>query len=152
MNEKKLAAAAIDPAIVKELAKILRDDGLSEIEVQIGDMKLRLARLAAPAPAHAPAHFHAPPGPAPAAPPAAEAAHPGVVISPMVGTIYLSPEEDAPSFVKEGDAVLEGQTIMIVEAMKTFNPIPAPHAGRITKIYVANKQPVEFGEALAIIE
>jgi acetyl-CoA carboxylase biotin carboxyl carrier protein len=136
------------------LAKILRDDGLSEIEVQLGDMKLRLARqVTAPAPVQAQPHApHATAAAAPPAPVAETGAHPGTVTSPMVGTIYLSPEEDAPTFVKEGDPVAEGQTIMIVEAMKTFNPIPAPHAGRVMRIYVADRQPVEFGEALAVIE
>ncbi|MBL8550814.1 MAG: acetyl-CoA carboxylase biotin carboxyl carrier protein [Hyphomonadaceae bacterium] len=154
MSEKK----ALDPAIVRELAKILREDGLTEIELELGDLKLRLARMAAVAPVQAFAPAPAPvlqagPAPAPAvAAPAEDRNHPGALTSPMVGTIYLAPAEDAPEFVKEGDAVVEGQTLMVVEAMKTFNPIPAPRAGKVKKILVANKQPVEFGEALAIIE
>jgi acetyl-CoA carboxylase biotin carboxyl carrier protein len=155
MSDKK--AAGLDPAIVKELAKILREDGLSEIEVELGDMKLRLARPiagAAPAPvAYAPAPAApAPVAAAPVAPAVEDRSHPGAIVSPMVGTIYLAPDEEAPEFVKEGDAVIEGQTIMIVEAMKTFNPIAAPRAGKVTRIFVANKQPVEYGEALAVIE
>jgi acetyl-CoA carboxylase biotin carboxyl carrier protein len=100
------------------------------------------------------------PPPAPAAAPAAPAPapvadlrqHPGAVTSPMVGTIYLAPDPDSAPFVKEGDSVSEGQTLMIVEAMKTFNPIPAPRAGVVKRILVADRQPVEFGEALALVE
>ncbi|MCA3734825.1 MAG: acetyl-CoA carboxylase, biotin carboxyl carrier protein, partial [Phenylobacterium sp.] len=97
-----------------------------------------------------------PPSPASAAEPAAAAPTPApaagdAVKSPMVGTVYLQPQPDAPSFVKVGDTVAEGQTLMIVEAMKTMNPIPAPRAGKILEILVLNGQPVEFGEPLAII-
>lgn len=161
MSEKK-AAAGIDPSMVKELAAILRDSGLTEIELEQGELKLRLSRAGpAPAPvmAAAPvAHVAAPaaaPAPAPQAAPEAPTdmrQHPGAVTSPMVGTIYLSPEPDAPTFVKVGDSVTEGQTLMIVEAMKTFNPIPAPRAGVVKNILVSDRQPIEFGEALAIIE
>jgi acetyl-CoA carboxylase biotin carboxyl carrier protein len=161
MAEKKPAASAgIDPEMVKELAAVLRDTGLTEIEVQHGDLKLRLSRAATivqAAPAAHPVATH----PLPAAPPAAPAApqaqedlrhHPGAVTSPMVGTAYLSPEPDAPAFIKEGDVVAEGQTLMIVEAMKTFNPISAPRAGTVKRILVGDRQPVEFGEALVILE
>jgi acetyl-CoA carboxylase biotin carboxyl carrier protein len=162
MSDKK--SAAIDPELVRELASILSDSGLSEIEVEHGELRLRLARALTAV--HAPTHMvqvpqmvaaHAPPPPAAAAPAAAAPtgdakAHPGAVTSPMVGTAYLSPEPDAPPFVKIGDTVTQGQTIMVVEAMKTFNPIPAPRAGKITAILVSDAQPVEFGEALAIIE
>ena len=160
MSEKK--TQAIDPDLVRELAAVLNDSGLSEIEVEHGELRLRLARTltaavgaahthvvaAAPAPvAHAPA-------PAPAAPaPAADAgSHPGAVPSPMVGTAYLSPEPGAAPFIKVGDTVNAGQTIMVVEAMKTFNPIPAPRAGKVTAILVTDAQPVEYGEALVILE
>jgi acetyl-CoA carboxylase biotin carboxyl carrier protein len=156
MNDKK--THAIDPDLVRELAAVLNDSGLSEIEVEHGELRLRLARtLTAAAPAHthvvaAGPAAHAPiPAPAPA--PAAEAAsHPGAVPSPMVGTAYLSPEPGAPPFIKIGDTVNAGQTILVVEAMKTFNPIPAPRAGKVTAILVTDAQPVEYGEALAIIE
>jgi acetyl-CoA carboxylase biotin carboxyl carrier protein len=160
MAEKKPAASAgIDPEMVKELAAILRDSGLTEIEVQHGDLKLRLSRAAiiqAGPPAH-PVAGHPPPAASAAAPAAPQAQedlrhHPGAVTSPMVGTAYLSPEPDAPAFVKEGDVVAEGQTLMIVEAMKTFNPIPAPRAGTVKRLLVADRQPVEFGEALVILE
>jgi acetyl-CoA carboxylase biotin carboxyl carrier protein len=165
MSDKK-PAAGIDPDLVRELAGILRDTGLTEIEVEHGELKLKLAR-AAPVAAPAPTHFaYAPapppayaPAPAPAAPMAVEApkaadlrAHPGAVLSPMVGTAYLSPEPGATPFVKIGDTVAAGQTLIIVEAMKTFNPIPAPRAGKVVQLLVTDSQPVEFGEALAILE
>lgn len=159
MSEKK---TNIDPGLVRELASILNDTGLSEIEVEQGELRLRLARTltvaAAPAPAFAaaaPAAIGAPAAPAPAAsaPAAADLSkHPGAVASPMVGTAYLSPEPGAPTFIKVGDTVTQGQTLMVVEAMKTFNPIPAPRAGKVTAILVTDAQPVEFGEPLAIIE
>jgi acetyl-CoA carboxylase biotin carboxyl carrier protein len=100
---------------------------------------------------------HPPAALAPTPAPAAETQedlrhHPGAVTSPMVGIAYLSPEPDAPTFIKEGDVIQEGQTLMIVEAMKTFNPIPAPRAGVVKRILVADRQPVEFGEALVILE
>lgn len=160
MSDKK---QAIDPDLVRELAKIISDSGLSEIEVEHGELRLRIARTltaaaapvthmvaAAPAPvAHAPA---APPPAAAAAPAADAASHPGAVPSPMVGTAYLSPEPGAPTFIKVGDTVNAGQTLMVVEAMKTFNPIPAPRAGKITAILVSDSQPVEYGEPLVILE
>ena len=157
MSEKK--TQAIDPDLVRELAAVLNDSGLSEIEVEHGELRLRLARTltAAAAPMHthvaaaAPAPVaHAPPAAAPA--PAADASHPGAVPSPMVGTAYLSAEPGAAPFIKVGDTVTAGQTIMVVEAMKTFNPIPAPRAGKVTAILVTDAQPVEYGEALVILE
>ncbi len=162
-SDKK--SQAIDPALVRELAKILDDTGLSEIEVEHGELRLRLARTLtlSPPPTHthvvhsAPAPMTALPAPAappPAAPaPAADAAsHPGAVPSPMVGTAYLSPEPGAPPFIKVGDTVNAGQTLMVVEAMKTFNPIPAPRAGKVAAILVTDAQPVEYGEPLVILE
>lgn len=152
----------IDPALVRELAAIINDSGLSEIEVEHGELRLRIARTLTAAPVahavHAAAPVHAPiaaaaPPPAAAPTPAADAAsHPGAVPSPMVGTAYLSPEPGAATFIKVGDSVTAGQTLMVVEAMKTFNPIPAPRAGKITAILVTDAQPVEFGEPLVIIE
>jgi acetyl-CoA carboxylase biotin carboxyl carrier protein len=162
MNDKK--TQAIDPELVRELASVLNESGLSEIEVEHGELRLRLARTltAAAAPMHthgvaaAPGPTtHAPATPAPAAagaPAADAAAHPGAVPSPMVGTAYLSAEPGAPPFIKIGDTVTAGQTLMVVEAMKTFNPIPAPRAGKVTAILVSDAQPVEYGEPLAIIE
>jgi acetyl-CoA carboxylase biotin carboxyl carrier protein len=151
----------IDPRLVRELAGILHETGLTEIEVEHGSLRLKLSKATAvvaaaaaptpmPAPAYAPAAAVAP---APVeAKPADAKAHPGAVLSPMVGTAYLSPEPGAAPFVKEGQMVNEGQTLLIVEAMKTFNPIPAPRAGKLVKLLVSDAQPVEFGEALAILE
>jgi acetyl-CoA carboxylase biotin carboxyl carrier protein len=148
----------IDPALVRELATILNDTGLSEIEVEHGELRLRIARTLtmAAAPAMQAHVVHAPPPQlthAPAPPPAADPAkHPGMVPSPMVGTAYLSAEPGAAPFVKIGDTVTEGQTVLVVEAMKTFNPIPAPRAGKVTAILVTDAQPVEYGEPLLILE
>jgi acetyl-CoA carboxylase biotin carboxyl carrier protein len=156
MSEKKIQA--IDPKLVRELAAIINDSGLSEIEVEHGDLRLRIARtLTAAAPAQTHVVHAAPVAPAPApiaasAPPADAAAHPGAIPSPMVGTAYLSAEPGAPPFIKIGDSVTAGQTLMVVEAMKTFNPIPAPRAGKVMAILVTDAQPVEYGEALVILE
>jgi len=157
-SSPKAPAEQIDARLVRRLAGILNDTGLSEIEVEHDGLKIRVARTltaAAPVAMAAPA-FAAPPSPASAAEPAPAAPTPApaagdAVKSPMVGTVYLQPQPDAPSFVKVGDTVTEGQTLMIVEAMKTMNPIPAPRAGKILEILVLNGQPVEFGEPLAII-
>lgn len=160
-HEKK--APAIDAQLVRELAAVLAETGLTEIEIERGELRLRLARTAQVSPLVAPAmqtHVIASaPVPAPAAapalsapPPASPADHPGAVPSPMVGTAYLAAEPGASPFIKVGDAVNAGQTLMVVEAMKTFNPIPAPRAGKVTAILVADGQPVEFGEPLVILE
>lgn len=156
----KKAAGSVDPDLVRELADILRDSGLSEIEVSHGDLKLRLARTLtvaaapiAPAPLALAAPAHAPTSaPAEADSGADLRSHPGAVASPMVGTAYLSPEPGAQAFVKIGDQVSEGQTLLIVEAMKTFNPIPAPRSGRVARFLVSDGQPVEFGQPLVILE
>lgn len=157
MSDKK---TQIDPNLVRELAAILHDTGLSEIEVEHGELRLRLARTLVHAAAPQ-AHTHvvhsapaaaAPPPAAAVAAPVDIAKHPGAVPSPMVGTAYLSPEPGAPPFIKIGDTVAQGQTLMVVEAMKTFNPIPAPRAGKVTAILVTDAQPVEFGEPLVILE
>ncbi len=155
-TEKK--PPGIDPHLVRELATILNDTGLSEIEVEHGELRLRIARtLTAAAPAMQTHVVHAPPpaqlthAPAPVAS-ADPSKHPGMVPSPMVGTAYLSAEPGAAAFVKIGDQVNEGQTLLVVEAMKTFNPIPAPRAGKVTAILVTDAQPVEFGEPLLILE
>lgn len=156
-SSPKAPAEQIDARLVRRLAGILNDTGLSEIEVEHDGLRIRVARtLTAAAPVAVAAPVAAPaPVPVPvaveAAAPAPVAVEGDVVKSPMVGTVYLQPQPDAPSFVKVGDTVAEGQTLMIVEAMKTMNPIPAPRAGRILEIIVANGQPVEFGEPLAII-
>ncbi|MCA3721598.1 acetyl-CoA carboxylase biotin carboxyl carrier protein [Phenylobacterium sp.] len=155
-SSPKAPAEQIDARLIRRLAGILNDTGLSEIEVEHQGLKIRVARtlaVAAPMAVAAPLQQAAAP-PAPevvAIAPAAVAAAGEPVKSPMVGTIYLQPQPDAPAFVKVGDVVSEGQTLMIVEAMKTMNPIPAPRAGKILEILVLNGQPVEFGEPLAII-
>jgi acetyl-CoA carboxylase biotin carboxyl carrier protein len=154
-----------DIEFIKALAELLRANDLTEIEVNrdYGDddaLTVRVARQAAavvaqPAPAPLPLPPVAAPaaaGPAPAAMPADPLDDPGVVPSPMVGTAYLQAEPDAPPFVKVGDVVAEGQTILIVEAMKTMNQIVAPRAGRVKRILVADGQPVEFGAPLFILE
>ncbi|MDR6625460.1 acetyl-CoA carboxylase biotin carboxyl carrier protein [Caulobacter segnis] len=156
-------APAIDARLVRKIADILKDTGLSEIEVEHAGLKIRVARelTAAPvnyvqaaAPAYAPAPAAAPAAAAPAAEaaPAPAAARGDAVKSPMVGTAYLSPQPGADAFVKVGDTVSAGQTLLIVEAMKTMNPISAPKAGKIVEILVADAQPVEFGEPLVVIE
>lgn len=154
-----------DAALVRELAAILREADLGEIEVGQGDWRIRVTRAAAPvhtpavhaaAPIHQPAQ-HTPALAAAAAAPArltveTVASHPGLVKSPMVGTVYLAPEKDADPFITVGKIVAEGATLLLVEAMKTFNPVGAPRAGRIKEILVTNEQAVEFGEPLVIIE
>jgi acetyl-CoA carboxylase biotin carboxyl carrier protein len=140
---------------IKDLAELLSDTGLTEIEIETGDMRIKVARqgtaVSAVVPAPAPV-APAPEAAAEAAPAAAPTDHPGGVKSPMVGTAYLAPEPGAANFVKVGDTVNEGQTILIVEAMKTMNPIGAPKSGKVTQIFISNEQPVEFDEVLMIIE
>ena len=157
-------APAIDARLVRKIADILKDTGLSEIEVEHGGLKIRVARELTAAPvnyvqAAAPTYAPAPAAAAPvAAAPVAEAAPAPAAVrgdavkSPMVGTVYLSPQPGADAFVKVGDAVAAGQTLLIVEAMKTMNPISAPKAGKVVEILVADAQPVEFGEPLVVIE
>ena len=147
----------MDTEFIRKLAKLLEETNLGEIEMADGDRKIRVARpavAAAPAPAAAPT-MAAAPAPAAAAAPAsaADAAkNPGAVKSPMVGTAYLLPEPGKPPFVHIGDKVVAGQTLLIIEAMKTFNPIKAPKAGVLKQILIDNAQPVEFGEPLMIVE
>jgi acetyl-CoA carboxylase biotin carboxyl carrier protein len=147
----------IDTRLVRRLAAILTDTGLSEIEVERGGLKIRVARNITPAPvmqAYAPAPVAAAPAAAPApVEMVGESLPPGELIkSPMVGTIYLAPQPGAPAFIKVGDSVVAGQTLLIIEAMKTMNPIPAPKAGVVRAIMAQDGQPVEFGEPLAVIE
>jgi acetyl-CoA carboxylase biotin carboxyl carrier protein len=138
----------IDEALIRKLAKLLKETGLTEIEFETDDARIRVnAGASGPVIAAAPAIA------APAAAPAAGADAPaaGSISSPMVGTAYLSPEPNAAAFVKVGDRIAKGQTILIIEAMKVMNPIPAPHAGTVTQILVQDGQPVEFGEPLMVI-
>jgi acetyl-CoA carboxylase biotin carboxyl carrier protein len=147
-----------DQALIRDLAELLKETGLSEIEIEREGMRVRVARqvasagLYSPAAAASTAPATLAAGAAPAASLADPAKHPGAVPSPMVGTAYLAPEPDAAPFVQVGTRVSQGQTIMIIEAMKTMNHIPAPKAGVVMAILVGNGQPVEFGEPLAIIE
>jgi acetyl-CoA carboxylase biotin carboxyl carrier protein len=148
--------AQIDGDSVKQLATILNDTGLTEIEYDTGGIRIRVARSAAPAPVYAaPAAVAAPasPGAAPAASAGGDvASNPGCLKSPMVGVVYVSPEPGAAPYIKVGDQVTAGQTVLIIEAMKTFNQVKAHKAGRVTQIMVADKNPVEYGEPLMLIE
>jgi acetyl-CoA carboxylase biotin carboxyl carrier protein len=155
MADPKAPADPIDARLVRRLAAILNDTGLTEIEVERGDLRIKVARNVGLTSGPAVYAMPAAQPLAAAASPAARASEPEtdgeVVKSPMVGTVYLQPEPGVPPFVRVGDMVTEGQTLLIVEAMKTMNPIPAPRSGRIVEILVADAQPVEFGEPLAII-
>ncbi len=158
-----MTAERFDPETVRQLALILTETGLTEIEVESKDSRVRVVRAHPPA-AHAPVHaavHHAPPPPvhvaaalAPAAEvaPADDAHHPGAVLSPMVGVAYLSPEPGAPPFVTAGQSVITGQTVLLIEAMKTFNQIKASKGGTVTRVLVASGSPVEYGQPLLIIE
>ncbi len=148
----------IDPELVRELAELLNQTDLTEIEVEKGDLRVRVARnisATVQVPAAAPmAAMPAPVATAAAAPVEAKptAAHPGAVPSPMVGTAYRRPSPDAKPFVEIGSIVKQGERILLVEAMKTFNDIVAPRAGKVTAILVEDGQPVEYGEPLLVIE
>ncbi|WP_421998012.1 acetyl-CoA carboxylase biotin carboxyl carrier protein [Reyranella sp.] len=151
-----MAKFEMDTEFVRKLAQILHETDLGEIELAEGDRRIRVARPAVTVAAPAAMAAAAPP-PAAAATAAAPASgdvakHPGAVTSPMVGTAYLAPEPGKPAFVSIGDKVAAGQTLLIIEAMKTFNPIKAPKAGTVAQILVDNAQPVEFGEPLMIVE
>ena len=156
----KTASARSETKLVQELADILDKSGLAELEYETDAVAIRLSRVTGAATVVAPAPVVTAPVTAPASAPApAEptavanpADHQGAVTSPMVGTVYTAPEPGAADFISEGDMVKAGQTLFIVEAMKVMNPITAPSAGKVTKILVQNAQPIEFGEALAIIE
>lgn len=145
-----MANHQVDDELIRKLAKLLGETGLSEIEFETKDWRVRVGRqMQAVAAAVVPAPAMAPSGPAATAP---AANHPGAVTSPVVGTAYIGPEPSAPPFVRVGDKVKQGQTLVIVEAMKVMNPIPAPRAGTVGQVMVANGQPVEFGEVLMVIE
>ena len=148
-----MAKLGVDVQLVRRLAALLEETGLVELEVKSGDQSIRLARPgAAQAAAAAPAPAQPVAAPPPTAPAVVAGPNPNAVTAPMVGVVYLAPEPGAPPFVKPGDAVTEGQTILLIEAMKTFNPVRAPRTGRIARILVADKTPVEYGEELVIIE
>ncbi len=144
----------VDGALVRELAVLLAETGLSEIEYAVGDRRIRVARntaapIAQPATA-APPQAGASAGELAAAP--SLAAHPGAVKAPMVGTVYLSPQPEAPPFAKLGDSVSADQPLLIIEAMKVMNQIRAPRAGRLTQILVEDGAPVEYGEVMMVLE
>lgn len=156
-----MAKFELDTEFVRKLAMILDETNLGEIELADGERRIRVARptaaVAQAAPvvmAAAPATAAAPAAATGAAPAAAGdlSKHPGVVKSPMVGTAYLAPEPGKPNFVSVGDKVNAGQTLLIIEAMKTFNPIKAPKAGTVMQVLIENARPVEFGEPLMIVE
>jgi len=144
----------IDSDLVRTLAALLEETGLTEIEYAVGDRRIRVARtaaavaptvtVAAPAPAEASA--------APASAPVAPVDHPGAVKAPMVGTAYIAPQPDQPPFVKLGDRVEEGQVLLIIEAMKVMNQIRAPKAGRVAEILIADGAPIEYGQVLMVVE
>ncbi|HKU98609.1 MAG TPA: acetyl-CoA carboxylase biotin carboxyl carrier protein [Vineibacter sp.] len=145
-----------DLDLVRKLAGMLSETGLSEIEYEVDNRRIRVSRAIAPiaAPVMLPGAAVATMPGAAAAPAAAadDNNHPGAVKSPMVGTAYLAPEPGKPAFVAIGDKVAAGQTLLIIEAMKTFNPIKATKAGTVTKVVVENAQPVEFGQVLMVVE
>ena len=146
----------VDSALVKRLARLLEETGLTELEYATDHWRIRVARQPAAAHANAEPAAQAPAAPAgapiPAAAETADASHPGAVVSPMVGTVYLLPEPGAPPFVKLGQEVKAGETLLIIEAMKVMNPLPAPRAGRLAAILVENGAPVEYGAVLMIVE
>ena len=148
--------STINSDLVRQLAALLDETGLTEIEYESGAMRLRVARQPAPVvPAgFAPALPASPSSAGETAPSASapDARHPGAVTSPMVGTAYTQPEPGMPEFVKPGDRVREGQTLLLIEAMKTFNEIRAPRAGVVSRVLVQNEQPVEYGDVLLILD
>ncbi|GBQ67743.1 acetyl-CoA carboxylase biotin carboxyl carrier protein [Ameyamaea chiangmaiensis NBRC 103196] len=145
----------VDADAIRALADILTETGLTEIEIAEKDSRIRVARGAPPVQAAVPTAYAPAPVAAPLAAPATAAVDPakdpGAVNSPMVGVAYLTPDPASPAFVTEGQTVQAGQTLLLIEAMKTFNQIKAPRAGTVTRILVESGQPVEFGEPLLII-
>ena len=149
-----MSSIEFDPEAIRSLANILRDAGLTEIEIVDADRRIRVTRAAvvttpAPIAAAVPAASAAA---APPTPPVEEVMPDGAILSPMVGVAFLSPDPGSPPFVTPGQAVTVGQTVMLIEAMKTFNQIKAAKAGTVGKIMVSNGQPVEYGQPLLVIE
>jgi acetyl-CoA carboxylase biotin carboxyl carrier protein len=154
-SKMSIKKTGVDQQLIRDLAGILNDTNLTEIEVELGDLKVRVSRqapavhaVAAPQPAYAPP----PAQPSAAAAPAAADVSKNAVASPMVGTAYLAPSPDAKAFIEVGQQVKEGQTLLIIEAMKTMNQIPSPRAGTVTAILFEDAQPVEYGMPLVVIE
>jgi acetyl-CoA carboxylase biotin carboxyl carrier protein len=158
-------SSSVDQDLIRAIAELINKENLAEIEIEQDEMRIRVTRSypnEAPVYAQAPIQYAAPAAAAPAAPagsvpaaaPKAEdlASNPGTLTSPMVGTAYLSPEPGKPAFAAVGTKVSEGQTVLIIEAMKTMNQIPAHRSGTVTRILVEDAQPVEYGEPLVVIE
>jgi acetyl-CoA carboxylase biotin carboxyl carrier protein len=147
---------SINADAIRQLAALLKETGLSEIEYATGNLRIRVSRespAAGERPLPQTMASDSRPLPAPPLTPNTEdASHPGAILSPMVGTAYLSPKPGEPAFVSAGEHVKQGQTLLLVEAMKTFNEIKSPRAGVVRKILVENQQPVEYGELLMIVE
>ena len=144
-----------DAEAIRTLATILRDTGLTEIEIVEADSRIRVVRAPTPAaagPAYAPAPVAAPAAAVPPVARAEDAAPAGAIASPMVGIVYLSSEPGSPPFISVGQTVTAGQTVLLIEAMKTFNQIKAPRAGTVTRILVASGDPVEYAQPLLVIE
>ena len=148
---KAAKAPIVDRDLIRELTKLLEETGLTEIEIEQDGQRVRVARNAS-APAFTAPRASAAPAPQTIAAPLDPSKHPGVVISPMVGTAYAAPEPGAKPFIEIGTQVKAGDTLLVVEAMKTMNQIPAPRAGTVIQILFEDGQPVEFGEPLVIIE
>lgn len=151
---KSATGGTVDAEVVRELARLLEETGLTEIELGRDGWHVRVAKTQGPLHYATPAQAHVPvaePVVAPVLSPQ-PAEHPGAILSPMVGIVYSAPEEGAKAFVKVGDQVTAGQTLLLIEAMKVFNTICAPTDGRVAAILVANGTPVEYGEPLMIIE
>ena len=145
VKSTKTRKTVIDEDLVRQLAALLDETGLNEIEYANDGLTVRVVKNVGATP------FVTAPAPAETAP-ASRSDHPGAITSPMVGVVHTSADPHSPPFVKIGDEVSEGQTLVLIEAMKVFNPIVAPNAGKVTQILVANGTPVEFGEPLVIIE
>jgi acetyl-CoA carboxylase biotin carboxyl carrier protein len=154
MADKK---SGIDQALIRDLANILNDTDLTEIEVEQEDLRIRVSRAGntqyVQAPIAGPAYAPAPAAAAAPAAPAAPARNPAnSVNAPMVGTVYMAPAPGARAFIEVGATVKEGQTLLIIEAMKTMNQIPSPKSGKVTEILVEDGSPVEYGQLLVVIE
>lgn len=151
-GQKSKSQNVIDAAAIRELSELLTETGLTEIEIEQNGARVRVARYSGAAATHPIVHTSAPAAAgAPAESVAAKGPKPGGVTSPMVGTVYVAPEPGAAPFVKVGQSVKEGDTLLIVEAMKTMNPILAPHGGTIAEICVNDAEPVEFGQLLVVV-
>jgi acetyl-CoA carboxylase biotin carboxyl carrier protein len=148
-----MAKFEVNEELVRKLADLLQETGLSEIEYEVNNHRIRVAKSAGVTVAAAPAPMAAPCAPLkPATPGGPEAVPAGAVTAPMVGTVYIAGEPGAPPFVKVGDQVSEGQVLLIIEAMKVMNPLVSPRAGTVTHIMISDGQPVEYGEPLLVIE